>query len=201
MFTTCLDADGAVIFVHAASAAYAASSVPPDPALAVMPDGRPCCKNVGTHAPASRRITRSNRADRTPAPENLRSERLGAGPRTLPLRQLASPPARGAADDNAGLVPAGAPDPAALPASAGRLANAATVALPAGRAHCNSGFGDAAADTTVRSPSKDNAAVGHGNRLVLDQTREDTEVVPRERELPGVKPRSGACDSSSGRCC
>jgi hypothetical protein len=196
----CPDADDTGALVHGASAAAAAGSVPPDLALAVMLAGTPHCKNAGTHAPASRRITHSNRADRSPAPENLRSERLGAGPRTLPLRQLA-PPARGAAADNAGLVPAGAPDPAALPASAGRLANAATVALPAGRAHCNSGFGDAAADTTVRSPSKDNAAVGHGNRLVLDQTREDTEVVPRERELPGVKPRSGACDSSSGRCC
>jgi hypothetical protein len=201
MLTTCLDADGAVSLVHAASAAYVASSVLPGPALAVMPAGRPRCKNAGTHALASRRITRSNRADRTPARENPRSDRLGAGPRMLPLRQLTPPLARGAAADNAGIARAGALGPAALPANAGRLANIATAAPLAGTPHCNSGFGEATADTTVRSPSKDNAAAGHDKRLVPDQTREDTEVVPRERELPGVKPRSGACDSSSGRCC
>jgi hypothetical protein len=121
----------------------------------------------------------------------------------LPIRQLPLPLAHAAAAagaaDNADLAPADAPDPAALPASAGRLANAATAAPPADTPHCNNGFVDATADTSVNSPSADNAAAGPDNRLELEQTTEDTEVGPRERELPRVKPRRGVYGSSPGR--
>lgn len=185
MLMTCPAGEHALPLVHAASAADVAGNAPLDRVPVVTPVGTPRCKNAGTPAPASLRTTCSNRADRTYAPENLRSPRLGAGPRTPLSRQLTPPPARDAAADNADLALADAPDPVASPASAGRPAIAATDTLPADTPHCNSGSGGATADTIVRSPSADIAAADHDNRLVLDLTKEDTEVGPRERELPG----------------
>lgn len=187
----CQAADSHLSLVQAASAADAADTALPDPARVVTPDGTPRCKNAGSPAPAARRIPRSNRADRTSVHKNLRRAKLGAGPRAPPTRQLTPPlvqqplPVLCAVADNAGLVPADAPDPALLPASAGSPGTVATAAPPADTPRCNSGSADATADTSARSPSADNAALAHDNRLELDTTNVDTEVGPRERELPG----------------
>src|SRR5271165_2109235 len=122
MLTTCPAAAAAGSRVHAASVAAAAGTAPPDPARVVTPTGTPHCKSAGTPAPAEPRTTRSNRADRTAALENLRADPLGAGPRAppsplprLPLPRLPlplpPPPARVAAADNADLAHAAAADP------------------------------------------------------------------------------------------
>ena len=205
MLMTCRAGDDPLSLVHAASAADAAGTAPPDPARIVTPDGTPHCKNAGTPAPAAPRTPRSNRADRTSVRKNLRRPKLGAGPRAPPTRQLTPPlmplplSVLCAAADNADLVPAVAPDPALLPASAGSPGTVATAAPPADTPRCNSGSAAATADTSARSPSTDNAAPAHDNRLELEPTNMDTEVGPRERELPGVKPRRGVCCSSPGR--
>jgi hypothetical protein len=191
MLMTCRAGDDSLSFVHAASAADAAGTALPDPTRVVTPDGTPRCKNVGTLGPAARRTPRSNRADRTSVRKNLRRPRLGAGPRAPPTRQLTLTPlppplpALCAAADNGDLVPADAPDPALLPASAGSPGTVATAAPPVDTPRCNSGSAAATADTIARSPSADNAAAAPDNRLVTDQTKVDTEVGPRERLLPG----------------
>ncbi len=191
MLRTCPHGDHALSLVHAASAADAADTALPDPARVVTPDGTPCCKNAGTPAPAARRTRRSNRADRTSGRKNLRRPWLGAGPRAPPTRQLTPPlmqqplPVLCAVVDNADLAPADAPALALLPANAGLPGTVATAAPPAGTPRCNSDSAVETADTIARSPSADNAAAGHDNRLELDPTNVDTEMGPQERELPG----------------
>ncbi len=203
MLTTCPDADDAWSRAHAAGAADVAGNAPLDRARAVTPSGTPRCKNAGTTAPPPRERGHSSPADRTSVRKILGRAKLGAGPRASPARQLTLPLAHAhahvAAADNAALAHADAPDPAAWPASADLPDNAATAALPGDTSCCKSGSADGTADTNLHSPSAGNAAAGLDNRLVSDQTMEDTEVGPRERELPEVKPRRGASHSSPGR--
>jgi hypothetical protein len=191
MLMTCRAGDDPLSVVHAASADDAADTALPDPARSVTPVGTPRCKNAGTPVPAARRTPRSNRADRTSVRKNLRRPWLGAGPRTPLTRQLTPRqpllklPVLCVAADNADLAPADVPAPGLLPASAGSPGIVATAAPLADMPRCNSGSAAATADTSARSPSIDNAAVGHDNRLELGPTNVDTEVGPRERELPG----------------
>jgi hypothetical protein len=186
---TCRAADDPLSLVHAANAAAAADTALPDPARVVTPDGTPRCKNAGTPVPAAPQTPRSNRADRTSVRNNLRRPKLGAGPRAPPTRQLMqqlTPPlVLCTVADIADLVPADAPAPVLSPASAGSPGTVATAAPPAGTPRCNSGSAAATANTIARSPSADNAASAHDNRLELDPTNMDTEVGPQERELLG----------------
>jgi hypothetical protein len=184
--TKCPDDDDALSFVHAASAAAVADTAPLDPALAVTPSGSPHCKNAGVPVRSSPRTPHNSLADGTSAPKNLDHNMLGAGPRALPARQLTPPRlVRAAAVDNAAVGRGGAPVLAVSLATADWPGNAATAAPPACMPHCNNGSADAAAQTTLRILSKDNAAVGPGKDLVLAQKRLDTEVGPREIALPG----------------
>jgi hypothetical protein len=200
MFTTCPDGDNLLSDAHAANGAAAVDSVPLDPALVVTPSGSPHCKNAGVPVRPSPRTRHNSLADGTSAPKNLGHNMLGAGPRAPPARQLTPPRlVRAAAVDNAALVRGGAPVLAMSLATADWPDNAATAAPPAATPHCNNGSAAWAAHTTLRTLSKDNAAVGPGKDLVLAQKRLDIEVGPREIATPWVKPRSGVALSASGR--
>ncbi len=193
MLTTCPDDDNAWSRALAASVVAAADSVPRDPAHAVTPDGSPHCKNADALVRPGPRTPCNSRADHTSARKNLHSHMLGAGPRAPPPRQLTLRrwPARAAAVDSACPDGGGAPGPLASAASGARPDTAASAAPPADTARCNSGSVDAAAQTMLRSPSANTAAVACNRALVAVHNGLDTEVGPRDVCYPWVKPRSG----------
>ena len=170
--TRCRVGDIAEHPVVAASVADVLDSVPRGPTRDVKPVGKPNCKNGGTSARAADGSGRNSRAGRTSVRGNSHTDRLGAGPRTLPRRAVESSrvalpprwvePAQQAvagwgarpgesAVDSGGSVPGAGPSPAHWSASAG-LPGAAAIAWPSpGKPGCNNEPGDEWAERTVRT--------------------------------------------------
>jgi len=135
MLTTCPAAAAARRGAGAVAGVAARDSVPRDRARAAKPVGRPCCRNAGSMPRAAPRSRRNTRAGRTSAAENLRRDRLGAGPRAPPPAQLPSVP--GSAADNAGSARGVVPGRARWSGTGGWPWPAASAAPPGGTLRCN----------------------------------------------------------------
>jgi predicted component of type VI protein secretion system len=152
MLTTCPAAALAWSHAHNACADAALDNAIHDPARDVTPVGTPHCKIACTNVHGEWRKARSNPADRTAAPKNLRASGLCAGPRTANPRQLTPLAARAPALDIASTVRI---------AVACRSRSRDTADSPASTAngeprgdilHCNSAIVDVVARTAVHSP-------------------------------------------------
>ena len=136
MFTRCPAAALAWSRAHNACAAAAPDSAPRDPARDAKPVGIPGCKNACTNVHGEDRKVRSNPADDTARPKNLRRAVVCAGPRAAPPRQLTPLAVHAAAADDAVTVRAAAPCPDRSRDTAGSLSNAASVAPPVDMLYC-----------------------------------------------------------------
>jgi len=151
--------------------------------------------------------------------ENLPFWELGAGPRAAchypaapprlpPLPELRCHAAfapsglLGVVDSipgNDATARAGIASPLRWTGTSGRCASVATVPPADGTPHRSTGAGSGSAETAVRNPSTDSAAVETENRhLESAPIMGDTEIGPRECPTPRVKPRRGAGTSLRG---
>jgi hypothetical protein len=138
--TRCPAADDARYGVAVASGAAVVDSGLPDRARAVTLTGRPSCKNAGRSESGSPRTSHNSRVAHTDIRQNLRRDKLGAGPRARPPCQRPRP--RPSVADSAGAGPAAAAVLRYWPDNAGWPATAANAALLPGRPGCNSGSAD-----------------------------------------------------------
>ena len=155
----------------------------------------PHCKIACTNVHGEERKVRSNPADGTARPPNLRSKAVCAGPRAAAQRQL-TPLAACAA---AVIARAAAPCPDRLPDTSGSPANAATGVPPAGILHGNNDFANAAARTAGHSLSADTAGADDDNPLAVRRCAIENDAGPRELATPAVQVSKRSANFASRR--
>src|ERR1022692_1376401 len=150
MFKRCPAAALASSHAHNACADAALDSVIPDPGRDAKPIGIPGCKNACANVHGEGRIVRSNPADGTADPKNLRLGAVCAGPRAAHPRQLTPLSVHAAAADGADFVLGDGRGHSRLPDTSGWHANAANAGPSAYRLHYSNEIANAAARTAVR---------------------------------------------------
>jgi hypothetical protein len=150
MFKRCPAAAFASSRAHNACADAAPDSVIPDPARDAKPSGIPGYKNACANAHGEGRKVRSNPADGTARPKNLRLGAVCAGPRAAHPRQLTPLSVHAAAVDGAVTVRAVAPCRDRSSDTAGSPSNTASVEPYVDMLYCKNGIANAAARKAVR---------------------------------------------------